>query len=95
MENKAKEVVSPMEQDKGNHMVPHTSIQVAPTDDDVVPEEPPNGKRRNYDHFHEEGGPIHLCKEIMASKLEAIPMPLDFRKNFPTITTEFKLKMNT
>ena len=63
--------------------------------DDIVVEEPRSGKRRNYEHYHEEGGPTHLCKLILAPKLECIPMPLDFTKHFPAVPTEFKLKMNT
>ncbi|XBH74652.1 hypothetical protein VPH35_101561 [Triticum aestivum] len=31
----------------------------------------------------------------MTPKLEAIPMPLDFTKHFPAVTTEFKIKTNT
>ena len=58
-------------------------------------EESPNVKRRNYGHYHEEGGPTHFCKVILAPKLECIPMPLDFTKHFAAVPTEFKLKNNT
>ncbi|XBH85665.1 hypothetical protein VPH35_073522 [Triticum aestivum] len=30
--------------------------------DDKGMEEPPNNKRRNYDHYHQEDGPTHFCK---------------------------------
>ncbi|XBH86156.1 hypothetical protein VPH35_073881 [Triticum aestivum] len=55
----------------------------------------PSNKRRNYGHYHEEDGPTHLCKVILAPKLECIPMPLDFIKHFVAVPTEFKLKNNT
>ncbi|KAE8804591.1 Cohesin subunit SA-1 [Hordeum vulgare] len=58
-------------------------------------EDPPSSKHRNYDHCHEEGGPTHFCKVILAPKLECIPMPLDFTKHFVAVPTEFKLKNNT
>ncbi|KAE8768524.1 Cohesin subunit SA-1 [Hordeum vulgare] len=45
-------------------------------------EEPPSSKRQNYDHYHEVGGPTNFYKVIMAPRLEAIPMPLDFMKHF-------------
>ncbi|KAE8789102.1 Cohesin subunit SA-1 [Hordeum vulgare] len=44
---------------------------------------PPSGKRCNYMHYLEDGGPNHFCKVIMARKLEAIPMPQDFTKALP------------
>ncbi|KAE8799570.1 Cohesin subunit SA-1 [Hordeum vulgare] len=50
--------------------------------DDKRMEDPPNGRRHNYDHYHEEGGPTHFGKVIVAPKLECIPMPLDFTKHF-------------
>jgi hypothetical protein len=53
---KGKEVVPPLE------VVPTTPEEVPGTDDDVVPEEPPSGKRRNYRHYHEEGVPTQFCK---------------------------------
>ncbi|XBJ05211.1 hypothetical protein VPH35_024035 [Triticum aestivum] len=43
---------------------------------------PPSNKRRNYDNYHQEDGPTHFCKVILAPKLECIPMPLDFTKHF-------------
>lgn len=79
--DKGKEVVLPLE------VVPHTDEEVPPTDDKVVLEEPPSGTRRNYGHYHEEGGPSHFCKVILAPKLECIPMPLDFTKHFPAVPT--------
>ncbi|KAI4994998.1 hypothetical protein ZWY2020_034901 [Hordeum vulgare] len=63
--------------------------------DDERMEDPPNGRHHNYDHYHEEGGPTHFCKVILAPKLECIPMPLDFTKHFDAVPTEFKLKNNT
>ncbi|XBH54537.1 hypothetical protein VPH35_076826 [Triticum aestivum] len=63
--------------------------------DDERMEEPPNSKRRNYGHYHEEGGPTHFCKVILAPKLECIPMPLDLTKHFTAMPTEFKLRNNT
>ncbi|KAE8778656.1 Cohesin subunit SA-1 [Hordeum vulgare] len=70
-----------------------TPIQSLAMDNDV-PEEPPRGKRSNYDHYYEVGRPTHLCKVIMPTLLEAIPMPLDFTKNFPSVSHELKLKAN-
>ncbi|XBI84008.1 hypothetical protein VPH35_092403 [Triticum aestivum] len=52
-------------------------------------------RRRNYGHYHEEGGPTHFCKVILAPKLECISMPLDFTKHFVAVPTEFKLRNNT
>ncbi|KAE8782378.1 cohesin subunit sa-1 [Hordeum vulgare] len=79
--NKGMEVVLPMEQDKGKdvvpplEVVPQTTVQVPPTNDDVVPEEPSSVKRRNYDQYmRRAGGPTHFYKVIMALKLEAVPM---------------------
>ncbi|KAE8814174.1 Cohesin subunit SA-1 [Hordeum vulgare] len=63
--------------------------------DNVQSEETPNGKRRNYDHYHEVGGPTNFCKVIMAPHLKTIPMPLNFMKHFPLMPQEFKLKANT
>lgn len=57
-------------------------------------EDPPSNKRRNYGHYHEEGGPTHSCKVILAPKLECIAMPLDFTKHFVAVSTEFKLNNN-
>ncbi|KAE8778681.1 Cohesin subunit SA-1 [Hordeum vulgare] len=57
-------------------------------------EDSPSSKHRNYGHYHEEGGPTHFCKVILAPKLECIPMPLDFTKHFFAVPTEFKLKKN-
>ncbi|XBI92925.1 hypothetical protein VPH35_029885 [Triticum aestivum] len=64
-DNKGKEVVPPME--KGKEVVP--PMEVGPTmpeevamDEDVVSDEPPSGKRRNYGHYQEEGGLTHFCK---------------------------------
>uniref|UniRef100_A0A8I6XEI3 TF-B3 domain-containing protein n=1 Tax=Hordeum vulgare subsp. vulgare TaxID=112509 RepID=A0A8I6XEI3_HORVV len=63
--------------------------------DDECMEDPRSSKRRNYGHYHEEGGPTHFRKVILAPKLECILMPLDFTKHFATVPTEFKLKNNT
>ncbi|KAE8804451.1 u-box domain-containing protein 4 [Hordeum vulgare] len=63
-ENKGKEVVPPLEHDKGKDMVPSSQVmlvQVPLVDNDML-EEPPSGKHRNYDHYHEEGWPTHFCK---------------------------------
>ncbi|XBJ08529.1 hypothetical protein VPH35_013814 [Triticum aestivum] len=86
---KGKEVVPPSE------LVPTTLEEVPGMDNDAVTEEPPSGKRWSYGHYHEEGGPTHFCKVILALNLECIPMPLDFTKHFPAVPTEFKLKTNT
>ncbi|XBH79240.1 hypothetical protein VPH35_105260 [Triticum aestivum] len=72
-----------------------TTPEDVATNDDVVLEEPPSRKRRNYGHYHEEGGPTHFCKVILAPHLECIPMPLDFTKHFPAMLIVFKLRMNT
>ncbi|XBI59067.1 hypothetical protein VPH35_040203 [Triticum aestivum] len=63
--------------------------------DDEGMEEPPSNKRRNYGHYHQEDGPTHFCKVILAPKLECIPMPLDFTKHFVAVPTKFKLRNNT
>ncbi|KAF7054316.1 hypothetical protein CFC21_062020 [Triticum aestivum] len=63
--------------------------------DDEGMEEPPSNKRRNYGHYHQEDGPTHFCKVILAPKLECIPMPLDFTNHFVVVPTEFKLRNNT
>ncbi|KAE8780229.1 cohesin subunit sa-1 [Hordeum vulgare] len=97
MENKGKEVVPPMEQDKGKDLVSPSKVtpfQVPPMHDDVS-EEAPRDKCKSYEQYHEEGGPTYMCKVIMAPQLDAIPMPLDFTKHFPSIWEEFKPKTNT
>ena len=63
--------------------------------DDEGMEEPLSNKHRNYDHYHQEDGPTHFFKVILAPKLECIPMPLDFTKHFVVVSTEFKLRNNT
>ncbi|XBH68727.1 hypothetical protein VPH35_096801 [Triticum aestivum] len=93
MENKSKEVVPPM--DKGKDVVPHTAEEVPPTDDDVVLEEHPSGKRWNYGHYHDASGPTHFRKVILTPMLECIPMLLHFTKHFLAVSMEFKLKANT
>ncbi|KAF7009239.1 hypothetical protein CFC21_023805 [Triticum aestivum] len=62
--------------------------------DDEHMEELPSNKRRNYDHYHEEDGPTHLCSSLHR-RFECIPMPLDFTKHFVAVSTEFKLRNNT
>ncbi|XP_044367599.1 uncharacterized protein [Triticum aestivum] len=47
----------------------------------------PRGKRRNYEHYHEEAWPTLFFKVILAPKLESPPLPLDFVKHFPAVTT--------
>ena len=59
-EDKGKEVVLVL--DKSKEVVP-------PLDVDMVLKEPPIGKQGNYIHYHEEAGPTHLCKVILAPKL--------------------------
>ncbi|XBI87217.1 hypothetical protein VPH35_025346 [Triticum aestivum] len=86
--DKGKEVVPPMEAGQTMH-------QEVPTDADVVLEDPPSCKHRNYGHYHEEGGPTHFCKLILVPQLECIMMPLDFTKHFPAVPQEFKLRTNT
>ena len=83
--DKGKEVVPPLE--KGKEVVPPLV--------EVPVQDHPSPKRRNYGHYHQESGPNHFCKVILAPKLESLPLPLDFTKHFPAIPTEFKLKTNT
>ncbi|KAI4992237.1 hypothetical protein ZWY2020_050979 [Hordeum vulgare] len=85
-----------MQMDKGKEVVPPLE-----KGQDVVPplvEEPlqdhPSPKWRNYGHYHQESGPSHFCKVILAPKLESLPLPLDFMKHFPAVLAEFKLKTN-
>uniref|UniRef100_A0A8I6XFY2 TF-B3 domain-containing protein n=1 Tax=Hordeum vulgare subsp. vulgare TaxID=112509 RepID=A0A8I6XFY2_HORVV len=101
-DNKEKEVVPPKEQEKGKDVMPPievTTVQVMHVQslatDNVHPKEPPSGKRYNYVHYHDVAGPTNFCKVIMSPQLKAIPMPLDFKKNFPSVAQEFKLKTNT
>ncbi|KAM3191608.1 hypothetical protein ACQJBY_069089 [Aegilops geniculata] len=63
--------------------------------DDEGMEERPSNKSHNYGHYHQEDGPTHFYKVILAPKLECIPMPLDFTKHFVAVPTEFKLRNNT
>ncbi|KAE8806018.1 U-box domain-containing protein 4 [Hordeum vulgare] len=65
------------------------------TTDDDVSEDPPSGKRRNYNHSHEVGGPTLFYKVIMTSQLKVVLMLLDLTKHFLSVPQEFKLKMNT
>ncbi|KAE8781112.1 U-box domain-containing protein 4 [Hordeum vulgare] len=101
-ESKGKKVVPPKEHDKGKGVVPPLEVMPieitpaqSPGTNNVRPEDPPSGKRRNCGHYHEVGGPTNFCKVIMALQQETIPMPLDFTKHFPSVTQEFKLKTNT
>ena len=85
-----------MQMDKGKEVVPplEKSKEVVPPLVEVPVQDPPSAKRRNYGHYHQESGPNHFCKVILAPKLESLPLPLDFTKHFPTIPTEFKMKTN-
>ncbi|KAE8789971.1 u-box domain-containing protein 4 [Hordeum vulgare] len=83
--DKGKEVVTPL--DKGKEVVPLTV--------DVLVQDHPNAERRNYTHYHEEGGPTHFCKVIFDPKLEDVLLPLYFMKHFLAVPTEFSLKTNT
>ncbi|KAE8795444.1 Cohesin subunit SA-1 [Hordeum vulgare] len=83
--DKGKEVTPPLE--KGKEVIPQlVDVQVL---------NHPNAKRRNCEHYHEEAGPTHFCKVIFAPKLEALPLPMDFRKHLPIMPTVFSLKTNT
>ncbi|KAE8810184.1 Cohesin subunit SA-1 [Hordeum vulgare] len=79
--------VLPAVDKKGKAVVhPMTEVVLLPTaeeepktptvGDDERMKDPPSSKRRNYGHYHEAGGPTHICKVILAPKLECIPMPL-------------------
>ncbi|KAE8775501.1 Cohesin subunit SA-1 [Hordeum vulgare] len=83
--DRGKEVVPPLE--KGKEVVP-------PLVEEPV-QDHPSPKWRNYVHYHQELGPSHFCKVILAPKLESMPLPVDFTKHFPSIPAEFKLKTNT
>ncbi|KAE8799082.1 Speckle-type POZ protein [Hordeum vulgare] len=84
MLDKGKEVLPPLE--KGKEVVsPFVDMPV---------QDHPNVKGRNHEHYHEEAGPTHLCKLVFASKVEALPLPLDFMKHFPAVPTEFSLQTN-
>ncbi|KAE8778810.1 U-box domain-containing protein 4 [Hordeum vulgare] len=80
-----KEVVPPLE--KGKEVVP-------PLFEEPV-QDHPSPKWRNYGHYHQESGPSHFYKVILAPKLKSLPLLLDFTKHFPAIPAEFKLKTNT
>ncbi|KAE8818974.1 U-box domain-containing protein 4 [Hordeum vulgare] len=82
---RGKEVVPPL--DKGKEVV--IPLVKEPVQDH------PSPKRRNYGHYHQESGPSHFCKVILAPKLESLPLPVGFTKQFPAIPIEFKLKTNT
>ena len=86
-----------MQMDKGKEVVPplEKGKEVVPPLVEVPVQDHPSAKRRNYGHYHQESGPNHFCKVILAPKLESLPLPLDFTTHFPTIPTEFKLKTNT
>ncbi|XBI79089.1 hypothetical protein VPH35_088646 [Triticum aestivum] len=86
-----------MQMDKGKKVVPplEKGKEVVPPLVEVAVQDHPSPKRRNYGHFHQQSGPNHFCKVILASKLESLPLPLDFTKHFPAIHTEFKVKTNT
>ena len=95
VDNKGKQPLHPMPDEV---VLPPTAEEDPKTPeggDDEGMEEPPSNKRRNYGHYHQEDGPTHFCKVILAPKLECIPMPLDFTKHFVAVPTEFKLRNNT
>uniref|UniRef100_A0A8I6XT91 TF-B3 domain-containing protein n=1 Tax=Hordeum vulgare subsp. vulgare TaxID=112509 RepID=A0A8I6XT91_HORVV len=83
--DKDKEVVPSL--GKGREVAP--PLVEEPVQDHLSP------KRRNCGHYHQESGPNHFCKVILAPKLESLPLPLNFTKHFPAIPAEFKLKTNT
>jgi hypothetical protein len=94
IDNKGKQPLHPMPE----VVLPPTAEEEPKTPevgDDERMEEPPSNKRCNYGHYHEDDGPTHFCKVILAPKLECIPMPLDFTKHFVAVLTEFKLRNNT
>ncbi|XP_044975083.1 uncharacterized protein LOC123442955 [Hordeum vulgare subsp. vulgare] len=66
-----------------------TGKEVVPPLVDVPMQDHPNARRRNYGHYHEDAGPTHFCKVIFAPELEALPLPVDFTKHFPAVSTEF------
>lgn len=82
---------------KGTEVVPpfKKGKEVVPPLVEASMEDHPSAKRMNYGHYHQESGPNHFCKVILAPKLESLPLPLDFTKHFPAIPTEFELKTNT
>ncbi|XBI12505.1 hypothetical protein VPH35_139371 [Triticum aestivum] len=95
LDNKGKQPLHPMSDEV---VLPPTAEEDPKTPegaDDEGMEEPPSNKRRNYGHYHQEDGPTHFCKVILALKLECIPMPLDFTKHFVAVPTEFRLRNNT
>ncbi|XBI47288.1 hypothetical protein VPH35_111272 [Triticum aestivum] len=95
VDNKGKQPLHPMPDEV---VLPPTTEEDPNTPeggDDEGMKEPPSNKRHNYGHYHQEDGSTHFCKVILAPKLECIPMPLDFTKNFVAAPTKFKHRNNT
>ena len=75
VDNKGKQPLHPMPNEV---VLPPTAEEDPKTPEggnDEGMEEPPSNKRRNYGHYHQEDGPTHFCKVILAPKLECIPCP--------------------
>ncbi|XBJ21140.1 hypothetical protein VPH35_011842 [Triticum aestivum] len=95
VDNKGKQPLHPMPDEVE---LPPTAKEEPKTPkggDDEGMEEPSINKCHNYGHYHQEDGPTHFSKVILAPKLECTPMPLDFTKHFVVVPTEFKLRNNT
>ncbi|XBJ14574.1 hypothetical protein VPH35_006601 [Triticum aestivum] len=95
VDNKGKQPLHPMPDEVELPPTAEEDPKTPEGGDNKGMEEPPSNKRRNYDHYHQEDGPTHFYKVILAPKLECIPMPLDFTKHFIAVPMEFKLRNNT
>ncbi|KAM3253575.1 hypothetical protein ACQJBY_047578 [Aegilops geniculata] len=94
IDSKGKQPLHPMPDEVELPPTAEEDPKTAEGGNDEGMEEPPSNKRRNYGHYHQEDGPTHFCKVILARKLECIPMPMDFTKHFVAVPTEFKLRNN-
>ena len=55
----------------------------------------PRGRPAQVGHFHDDVGPTHFAKVVLAPGLEMLPIPTGFRRYIGTIPRKIVLKTNT
>jgi hypothetical protein len=54
----------------------------------------PRGRPPKIGHFHDDLGPTHFAKVLLASRLEMLPIPPGFRPHLGTVPSTMILKTN-
>ena len=55
----------------------------------------PRGRPAQVGHFHDDVGPTHFAKVVLAPGLEMLPIPTGFRHYIGTLPRKVVLKTNT